>query len=402
MKMRHRARNIWLVCLVIILASCSKPWQETIRYGDLSNSSFSETIPFENKLGLAIVKVKIGQESYDFLFDTGAPLTVSNKLHERFKYKVLSSGGFRDSENQRTTVEYVEVPSLFIGNQEFINQTAVVTNFENNPLIKCLEIDGIIGSNLMRYCNWTIDFSEQSMTLFTQPPVFDSSRQFELPFKASNQYDAKIDFNIGKAKLSNIKLDYGSNGAISVPNKIYNTLVERGIVETIAIRRGFSQSGLFGDAVVKDKAYAISDSVLLGDLHQSDVVIRSGGSGLLGTKILSKHQVTIDWDQRRLIFEPHPIENDDVKTFGVPLSINSKDEVYVLSVIENSEAWKKGIRGGQLVKWLGSIEFNTNEDYCEYAFTQPGEKSSLSIGVVDSTGIVQDITLTPFNIKSFK
>ena len=161
--MRHSARNIWLVSLAIILASCSKPWQETIRYGELSNSSFSETIPFENKLGLAIVKVKIGQEFYDFLFDTGAPLTVSNKLHERFKYKVLSSGGFRDSENQRTTVEYVEVPSILIGKQEFVNQTAVVTNFENNPLIKCLQIDGIIGSNLMRYCNWTIDFSELSL-----------------------------------------------------------------------------------------------------------------------------------------------------------------------------------------------------------------------------------------------
>ena len=150
----------------MVSVACTPNWTTAIRYGETIEKPFSETVKTEISNGLIIVPVEIDGKSYRFLFDTGATLSISEEIQQKMAYKEVSKGMLVDSDNNRNKVSYVQVDKILIGKIPFTKQTAFVADFTKNPLIACLNIDGIIGANLMRYCHWTIDYQNTEIVLF--------------------------------------------------------------------------------------------------------------------------------------------------------------------------------------------------------------------------------------------
>ena len=74
--------RILLICyliLLIILVGCSMRWTEAIQMGGISQQEFEEVVDIEVTRGLIIVPVIINGETYRFLFDSGAPFSISEK-----------------------------------------------------------------------------------------------------------------------------------------------------------------------------------------------------------------------------------------------------------------------------------------------------------------------------------
>lgn len=359
--------------------------------GSIDAPAFEENIPIEVEIGLIIVPVTIQGKTYRFLFDTGAPFSISEELQAKLDYKVISKGSIKDSDNNRKTVNYVQVDHILVGKVPFIKQTAFVGNFTSNPTIKCLQLDGIIGSNMMRHCNWRINYQEQELVLSSK--LGQPAHAVSVPFHTDAQYNILVDLNINGATVRNLTVDYGSNGTLSFPDKVYKTLEQHDKIEQGFLEEGVKQSGLIGSPVPIQRRIAYTDTIQLGPLTIDDIEIRSGSAALIGQKILSRYIVTIDWDRKQLHFSESKSTKPDYKTFGFKVGYSEDKNLYVQSVIEHSVAYKQGIRPDMKVLKANALDFQKNHNYCDFIDSIVGKTDKVSLELMDADGNIQKVVL---------
>ncbi|WP_103072165.1 retropepsin-like aspartic protease [Aquimarina sediminis] len=360
--------NISILTGILIFATfgCSIKWTEAIRGGYVVNNEIKESVDIEIHNRLIIVPVIINKKKYRFLFDTGAPFSISNKLQKENNFKIISKGNIVDSDQNRKKVNWAQVDSIRIGKVLFMDQTAFVGDFEANPLIKCLKIDGIIGSNLIRHGNWVIDQKQKTISVFRSLERKDYEKYVTIPFKTDHQYNIFVDINLGQSKVKNILVDYGSNGSIAMSNEIFAILKSKGIFKAPLLEKGIKQSGIIGNPVTVKREIIYSDSARIKDLELKNVLIKTGKTVSIGNQFLSRFKVIIDWKNKNLYFSKPEKVADRIGLAGFSLGTSYKKGVYVQSVIEESDAFKNGIRPNMKVVKIDRLDFQNGNDYCDY------------------------------------
>ena len=383
--MRNKIPILLLIGIVFqLIIGCSTKWTQAIQSGEVAQYQFRETIDIEIKKGLIFLPVIIEGKEYLFLFDSGAPFSISEKLQNDHNFKVVSKGNIIDSDHNRKKVNWSQVDTISIGNVIFTNQIAFIGDFEANPLLRCLEIDGIIGSNLMRHCNWTIDQQQNTLTLYNGIRDPNLSSHVMIPFKTDHQYNIFIDINVGQAIVRNILVDYGSNGSISLNNEIFTTLRDRDIIRETLHEKGVQQSGLVGKTIDLNREIAYSDSVRIDSILFKKVMLRTGQTVSIGNSFLSRFRVTIDWDNRNMhLFETGEIP-DIIRFPGYKLGYSANSGVYVQSVVDHSNAYNKGVRPNMKVVKLDGLDFENNNNFCDYVSHEFGE--TIYMELIDSSG----------------
>ena len=365
--MRYNHKILIFICFVVLLTQgCAVKWTDAIQYGSVTKRSNVEVVKIEIRNKLIIVPITIQGKEYRFLFDTGAPFSISEELQENTNFKTVSKGNIVDSDYNRKKVKWVQVDSISVGNVLFKSQTAFVGDFDANPIMNCLGIDGIIGSNLIRQYNWTIDQEKHSLSLSSKIGTNAHKEIIVLPFKTDNQYNIFIDINIGKSSIKNVLVDYGSNGSIALSNEIFNALREKNIVSKTFIEKGINQSGIIGKPVELNREISYSDSVRINNLSIKNVMIRTGKTVSLGNDFLSRFNVTIDWNNKNLYLLKSDKTTDKANTPGFRIGYTEKKGIYVQSVMEKSDAYNKGIRPNMEVVRIDSLDFKNGSDFCDY------------------------------------
>lgn len=278
--------------MIFATQSCAVKWTDAIQYGSVTKGSNIEGVNIEIRNKLIIVPITINGKEYRFLFDTGAPFSISDKLQKNNNFKTVSKGNIVDSDNNRKKVKWVQVDSINIGNVSFKNQTAFVGDFDANPIMNCLRIDGIVGSNIIRHYNWTIDQEKYSLSLSSKIGTDTRENSFILPFKTDNQYNIFVDINIGKSSIKNVLVDYGSNGSIALSNEMFTVLQEKNIINKTFIEKGINQSGIIAKPVELNRKISYSDSVRINNLNIKNVMLRTGKTVSLGNDFLSRFIVS--------------------------------------------------------------------------------------------------------------
>lgn len=96
--------------------------------------------------------------------------------------------------------------------------------------------------------------------------------------------------------------------------------------------------------MVKKDEITIVDSLYYDKLKFRNVLLESGGNGLLGSQIFSKWNVTIDWKQQLLHLQAQGIQDFEQKTYGLGIGYSEKLGVYVQNIIEGSPTETIGIQ----------------------------------------------------------
>lgn len=387
--MRILKTSIVLGCLLLLLGSCSVKWTEAIRRGEVKQDQYYETVPVEITHGLLFVPVKIDGSIYRFLFDSGAPLSISEELQKKHSFKIISQGTIIDSDHNRTKVSWAQVHTVSIGTVSFLNQTAFVGDFEANPFLKCLEIDGIIGSNLLRQCNWTLDPEQQSLSLFRGIDSDTSESDAVLAFKTDMQFNMFIDLQIGHSHLKNVLVDYGSNGSVALSPQIFKTLKDANSFGETYTEKGIQQSGLVGKAIPLHRDFSFTDSLTLDKLTTENVILRTGPTVSVGTQLLNRFRTTIDWSEKKLYFKKIETQAQSRTYPDFRLGFTPVKGVYVQSVVEHSNAYANGLRPNMKVQQLDSLHFNKGNDFCDYAKYQ--SKDTISMRITDLEGHSQTL-----------
>ena len=390
MKRRFKILALWSLVLFIQLG-CTVKWTEAIHYGQIAQKKFSETIDLEVENGLIFLPVKINGTVYRFLFDSGAPFSISNELQLRHSFKTVSKGNIIDSDHNRNKVNWVKIDSTLIGSVSFLNQTAFVGDFNANPVLKCLNIDGIVGSNIMRHCNWTINQVEQQLTLKSSMDKAMLHEPTSIPFKTDLQYNMFINVNFGQALVKNILVDYGSNGSVALSKDIFDILKERSIIDQTFKEEGVQQTGIIGKPIDFSREITISDSVSISNLRLNNIELKTGKTNLIGNKVLSKFIVTIDWDNKNLHLVETKLKPGSNDSFGFRIGFTNEKGVYIQSVLKNSIAYKNGIRPNMKVAKVDTLDFENGSDFCDYVKLKPG--NTVFLELVDSNGQKQQFQI---------
>lgn len=383
--MKNKFNILFLIGIVIHLTyGCSVEWTKAIRSGEIAQNQFIETVNIEIRKGLIFLPVIIEGKEYRFLFDSGAPFSISNHLQNNHAFKIVSKGNIKDSDHNRKKVLWAKVDAINIGDVSFMKQTAFIGDFDANPLYKCLKIDGIIGSNLIRHCNWTIDQKQKSLTLFNGIGEDNLKECITIPFKTDYQYNMFTDLNLGQATVKNVLVDYGSNGSIALNDDIFTTLKNRNIIGETLIEKGMQQSGIVGKTVDLRREIVYSDSVSIDSIYLKKVMLRTGKTVSVGNRFLSRFKVTIDWNNKNLYLLETTKTPDSIRFSGFSLGSSGNQGIYVQSVVENSNAYNEGIRPNMKVLKIDGLDFESGNDFCDYVSHEPGDKMFLQL--VDSTG----------------
>jgi len=393
------AISLILGFMLLIINACSLEWSEAIQRGKVSQLAFRDTVNIDINNGLIFLPVSIQGKSYRFLFDTGAPFSISEKLQREFKFKSISKGNIRDSDNNRIQVNWVHVDSLKISDISFLDQLAFVGDFEANPILKCLNIDGIIGSNLMRHCNWTIDQERNAISLYRGIEEHNLEKYLSIPFTSDSQYNIFTDLNIGQATIKNLLIDYGSNGSISLSKEIFKTLKDSKIVGETMIENGMKQSGIVGKSVELNREFTYLDSVNIDGIYFKKVMLRTGRKVSIGNRFLSNFKLIIDWNTNKLhLFETQK-DPDTVRIAGFKLGYSVKQSVYVQTVTVGSQAYLEGVRPDMKIVKLDRLHFDMDHDFCDYLNHEYGD--SISLEVIDSSGDKRKFVFNQTTFKSY-
>jgi len=148
---------------------------------NLDGTNVTDIIDYQG--GYIFIDVFIQNKKYNFLFDTGSSITVfSNEIDTIFNE--LSTITITDL--QGNDAEKKVFQTNFSINGSKFNQVAFVKQDLNKlNSITCLKIDGILGANVIKKCNWKLDFKHSKIYFSKSAFITNNSENFT-PVKWQN------------------------------------------------------------------------------------------------------------------------------------------------------------------------------------------------------------------------
>ncbi|WP_196895352.1 aspartyl protease family protein [Aureivirga marina] len=356
--------------------SCGLKTRSILHSGYVENEQFSDTISFDYTYGVPIVNVKIDEEEYRFLFDTGAPTVIDISLAEKMKYHTLTEKKVFDSQGNREKEKFIKIPSLQINSISFVNIGAVISNMNQTFEISCLEIDGIIGANLMEKAHWKIDYKKREL-YFSSKPFPKPINAYTLDFyPQKNQRTPKVAIKLDAKTVKNISVDTGSNGAIDLESKDFPDILNN--TKDIFVY-GTASTGVYGRGENDIKTLSKIKNITLGNIvfHNQIVSFETNTSKTIGNQFLENYSVIFNWDEKKIYLSPiSTYDYKNIQGFGFYTKMEN-GKLKVASVIENSLADEFGIRPEMEIISINNQTFeNTIQNPCFYVFHTPFPKTN--------------------------
>lgn len=360
----------WLLILTILIFSLGCTSNRSLfERGSLEipnqNENFDILVPTLQSNNLLFVWVEIGGKKYKFLFDTGAPMVISKELQAEFDFEVKTQAQVKDSQNQRNIQRYVQIDSLSLAGLVFKDLVAVEADLRYSPILACLNIDGLIGANLMRQCYWEMDAQSGYLRMSSSPekwPLADK-RLISKSFKVKNTFTPVLELRVANTLHQNITFDSGSSDLLSL-GKTANDAYQADSVLFKAY--GYLSAGLFGSII--DTLEVQDLSLYLDSLpyHCPIEFEANKDARLLGMDFFRHFRVFMDWRSQKMHFLPHDTVNFwQEKSFPTAPFIQGEAIIIgQLNSIASAEAQELAL--GDTIEKINDISFYpaSADDYC--------------------------------------
>ena len=333
--------------------------------GSIVQNSFVEEIPFDLVEGQIIIKVNIKDNIYNFLFDTGAPVVVDNQIAKLLKKSKDYQSVF-DSNGNIQKLPKLKIDEIKIGNIKFKNITTIVSDLIYIKEIGCINIQGVIGANLMANAVWQINYAQKKI-IFTNnvnslPLSMDNK---PVKFTIDKKGTPIISFYKEGTKVDDVIIDTGSRGSITMSkNDAQNIFKGYRTITSYSLN-----SGVFGVELDTTHAFKCND-ILIGNIVKLDSTLVSVRNrkvvNKVGFEILKNYIITLDWKNNEVFFKKanyDPLTNTN--SFGFNL-IYYEGKVIIGTIYKNSSVDLKGIKIFDEVLRINDINFDSlsNDDYC--------------------------------------
>lgn len=292
--------------------------QTHFNQGKTASPIYSTDIPIEFINQKIIIPVKIEGKMYRFIVDTGAPNSISQKLFNELNPEIIDEIVMRDANNFENTQKLALIKKLEIGTILFENSPVLVNKDDENIFYKCWEIDGFIGSNLLR--NSVIQFNLANNTIILANDIKQLCMEDTKPTKIvffDNQSSPFIWVNLaekGPKQQDFVLIDTGMYGIYDMSLHSYNRLKEKIEIDLLNTSDGASIIGSFEKPLQSKQHRLQIPHMKVGDFTPKNTVTITTPSDFsrIGAELLNHGIMTIDYVNEGFYFNP----NSETKEFN--------------------------------------------------------------------------------------
>ena len=314
-------KRIFTLLVLILFVSSMLAQDINLNQGNIKQKKYLQKIPYENINGMLIVPVTINEKTYNFLFDTGAPLTISDKLLKELNLQIIGKTETTDLSGKTKEMRIILLPELHLQEITFIDTPGnvfheVSSDFIN--ILECFGIDGIIGSNMLR--NSVIQFDERNKHIIISNNFFQipknevvKSQKMRLSTWKSSPFIKVVLKQNGRQRIGEYAMfDTGSSDFYNMSMRTYNLLNGRIDVTKIAESEGSFTWGIHGTDEKQSHLLLNISELNINKMIFNDVILTTTNSiSLIGTKLLQYGKVTLNYKKKRFYFEPFDNINTD-------------------------------------------------------------------------------------------
>ena len=305
-----KSRTSWKVSfLFFFISTFLFAQQVNFDAGIIAQKKFFETIPYESVFGKIVIPVEINNKSYRFLLDTGAPNLISKEIYEALNINKLDSILISDANNLVQKMFATNIPKIQLKDLVFENQVALVFDFKQHALLNCFNIDGIIGSNLLKNSILKVSKTEQKIYITDQIKLLQpKSKPAKLKLIGSQKapYIVTNLVGIGKTKaVDYVLIDTGMDGMYEMSNRVFDAFEKHQIFETLATSTGVSGIGLFGAGEPKEqKLFHVKTAQFAAQTFENMFVNTTvDNNSRIGLDFLDHTDFIIDFKHKKVYFE---------------------------------------------------------------------------------------------------
>lgn len=199
----------------IILLSCNKQIN-IFKTGYVMNKDFKDTFFYDKRDKFVIIPSKVDDESYNFMFDTGADLLI---FHDKSKTTQKIKCQLKDSNGKINIINVLPINNFKVSD---INLKGLYGFNMKLPTPFLSFCDGVIGNNIIKAFNWSI---EENEIVLSDAPIYASDEKLKLNifYIGSNRLCSNIIIN--KLAIDTTYFDFGdSSGEILLSKRAFNTI----------------------------------------------------------------------------------------------------------------------------------------------------------------------------------
>jgi predicted aspartyl protease len=254
--------------------------------------------------------VSINGQTYRFLFDTGAPNIISKELDQLLNPRQIGTLPTTDATGKKERLKVVSVASLHFGDVEFRDTATLVYELKGNSVFSCFNIDGFIGSNMLRKSIVQIDSRKKTIILTDKRKNLNLNKsdgsKIVLTKNQSNPY-AWVQLKGNNKGREQLLIDTGADDLYDLSKNYYGFFQDKDIFEPLGKSEGASSVSLFGDAPVSMQYKLLLPTLVVNNYEINDVITETtdDDNSRIGAKILQYGVITIDYKGKRFYFEPH-------------------------------------------------------------------------------------------------
>lgn len=339
-----------------MLLSCSNKIN-VFKTGTSSIKNFTDTIPYDKNNKFIVISTRVDNTIYNLMFDTGADfvtLPQNKNLKQTIKCKMKDANGCTND------VDLIPISSIKISNNNI--QHIYGLNLALPAPFQCF-CDGIIGNNIVKFCNWSIEKND----IIISSRSFDAvNKKLEINIFYCNSNRLCSNIQINNCKVDTCYFDYGdSNGDISLSQNFYdkNKIWFKPNKITKIITTAYGANGNSEpDTIMQLNCNTNFNGV---EIDSVNIDIKKNGENRIGLKFLKRFKrVIINNTSNKMIFgsldkDFNKYQND------LPVLFDFIDNFFVVKrkVINNNCA---NLNIGDVFVEINSVKGSDIKSYCDF------------------------------------
>lgn len=360
--------------------------------GPVEKNYYSE-IPFENIKGKLFVNVEFSGKKHRFLFDTGAPVTITKELAAELNAKTINKTVVRDAYLHTDSTTIVQLNGIKLGDITFNQIPAIAAT---PPFYACYLIEGSIGANLMRNSIVSID-NNRHVIIFTDQKKklnLNAKNSASLQFKQSIQSDPMIQIVMRNNLKLNIPFDTGDDSFFRIDEKSITDLKPYALFDTLAKGYGADQLSFGGLQSAANKFLFKIAPFTVGDGLFNNVTVVSNKDAIpaMGSKLLDYGVVTLDYINSKFYFDAYNKVNDVTEKHW-PVQPTFANNKFVIGLVW--ERAKDQLKQGEQILAINDKDYS-NATLCELIAAGPAlhdvDKATLTIK--NAEGQIRKVVIT--------
>ena len=369
----------------LLLQSCSTlKVSKLLKKGSVENTEFLEEIPFSYVNNLIFIDVVINGNSYNFIFDTGAEISVIGEhIKNEVDYKNVTSYAVETSTMTSVNQEFVALEDLTVGSVLFERTGAAIMDISHfDAFFGCRTVDGILGNNLMRKAAWQVDYQNKKIILsddISKIKISDTAQKLNLD--KEDYRNVYVDLVIDGV-ASTYTFDTGYNGTIKSDSTLLNEFKAANADLQYISQEGWATTNVNGRVTGKTYKALGEDIQMEGGILIANQEINFGdqSSALVGNKIFEHYTITLDWDNNAFFLDQKKdFIADDLSFREFYFSPNYQTLQIEITNIVNMESASEPVSLDSEILAINGVDVSsfTLEELCDY-WNEKGSKLGLS------------------------